>query len=229
MPEDRTEVKNGTLTINSVTRNDGETYNYKAENNSGIRSGHSACSSRYCLLCNLKSVLRILKEITPVIGASVHLPCVAKRNLKPTITWTKDGKILLPVDTSFLQHGALVMQNITKSRERPYITTNGLTTIGAKVRMNSQIGTYCTVIRKYVSNVSRNYVINPDSAGGLATFIVYCDKSDNGVDVTVISHDSECRMYVKGFKAKGSYSRDIHYTGASLSQLAGRTRVFSHC
>ena len=124
---------------------------------------------------------------------------MAESNLKPTITRTKDGKILLPVDTSFLQHGALVMQNITKSRERPYITTNGLTTVEAKVKMNSQIGTSCTVIRKYVSSVSRNYVIDLDSAGGLATFIVYCDMSDNGVDVTVISHDSESRMHVQGF------------------------------
>ena len=51
----------------------------------------------------------------------------------------------------------------------------------------------------------------------------------NGVGVTVISHDSESRTYVNGFEAKGSYSRDIHYAGASLSQLAGLTRVSSHC
>ena len=47
--------------------------------------------------------------------------------------------------------------------------------------------------------------------------------------MTVISHDSESRTLVDGFKTPGSYSRDIHYTGASLSQLASLTRVSSHC
>ena len=51
----------------------------------------------------------------------------------------------------------------------------------------------------------------------------------NGVGVTVISHDSESRTHVQGFESPGSYSRDIHYTGASFSQLASLTRVSSHC
>ena len=54
--------------------------------------------------------------------------------------------------------------------------------------------------------------------GGLAPFTVYYDMSDkNGVGVTVISHDSESRKHVKGCEPKGCYSRDIRYTGASLS------------
>ena len=76
------------------------------------------------------------------------------------------------------------------------------------------------MIRKYVSSVSENYVIDPDGTGGLAPFTVYCDMSDkNGVGVTVISHNSESRTYVY----------NIRYTGASLSQLASLTRVSSHC
>jgi len=84
-------------------------------------------------------------------------------------------------------------------------------------------------MRKYVS-VSGNYKIDPDGAGGLAPFTVYCDMSDeNGVGVTVISHDSERRTHVNGYSGRNTYSRDIHYTGASLSQLASLTRVSSHC
>ena len=87
----------------------------------------------------------------------------------------------------------------------------------------------CSASRKYVS-VSGNYKIDPDGGGGLAPFTVHCDMSDkNGVGVTVISHDSESRTLVQGFESPGSYSRDIHYTGASLSQLASLTRVSSHC
>ena len=47
----------------------------------------------------------------------------------------------------------------------------------------------------------------------------------NGVGVTVISHDSEARTHVY----TGTIDRAIHYTGASLSQLASLTRVSSHC
>ena len=73
-------------------------------------------------------------------------------------------------------------------------------------------------------------MIDPDGEGGLAPFTVNCDMTDkNGVGVTVISHDSESRTHVNGYEARGSYSRDIHYTGASLSQLAKLTSVSSHC
>ena len=86
------------------------------------------------------------------------------------------------------------------------------------------------MIRKYIGIVSGNYVIDPDGEGGQAPFTVFCDMTDkSGVGVTVIGHDSESRTHVNGYTSKGSYSRDIHYTGASMSQLAGLTRVSSHC
>ena len=53
------------------------------------------------------------------------------------------------------------------------------------------------------------------------------DKS--GVGVTVIIHDSESRTHVDGCENAGCYSRNIHYTRASLSQLASLTRVSSQC
>ena len=62
-------------------------------------------------------------------------------------------------------------------------------------------------------------MIDPDGEGGLAPFSVYCDMTDRkGVGLTVISHNSESRTLVKGYEAQGGYSRDIQYTGASLSQ-----------
>ena len=88
----------------------------------------------------------------------------------------------------------------------------------------------CADIKTYVSGVSRNYVIDPDGEGGLAPFTAYCDMTDKkGVGVTVISHDSESRTVVNGYEDRGSYVRNVHYTGASLSQLASLTRVSSHC
>ena len=228
LPEDRTEVMNGALTIYSVEKKDGGIYICKAENILGLATD----TSLVVIFSPLRFKVRPPQEVTPVIGSSVHLPCVAESDLKLTIAWTKDGKSSLPVESNVLLNGTLLIRNIKKSHEGSYIcrATNALTTIEAKVKVNSPIGTSCSVIRKYVSSVSGNYVIDPDGSGGLAPFTVYCDMSDkNGVGVTVLSHDSESRTYVRGYDTPGSYSRDIHYSGASLSQLASLTRVSSHC
>ena len=65
--------------------------------------------------------------------------------------------------------------------------TNAVTIIETKVKVNSPLAASCSVIRKYVSSVSGNYVIDPDGKGGLPPFAVYCDMADkNGVGVTVI-------------------------------------------
>ena len=75
------------------------------------------------------------------------------------------------------------------------------------------------------------YVIDPDGEGGFPPLHdVTCDMTDkNGIGITVISHDSENKTLVDGCNPPGCYSRDIRYTGASLSQLAGLTRVSSQC
>ena len=59
---------------------------------------------------------------------------------------------------------------------------------------------------------------------------MYCNMTDKtSVGLTVISHDSENRTLVIGYKPSGNYSRDIHYTVSSLSQLASLSSVSSHC
>ena len=89
----------------------------------------------------------------------------------------------------------------------------------------------CSELKKLDSTVKQgNHAIDPDGEGGLEPFTVYCDLTyKNGVGVTVISHDSENRTLVDGYEDAGSYSRHIHYRGASLSQLASLTTVSSHC
>ena len=77
---------------------------------------------------------------------------------------------------------------------------------------------------------SGTYVIDPDGEGGVPAYNVTCDMTNkNGVGVTVVSHDSEDRTLVDGFEDPGSYSRDIKYTKASLSQLASLTTVSLFC
>ena len=230
LPKGRTEVIKGNLTIYRVQKKDKGTYICKGEN----ILGSTTALVHLMVFSRLRFKVRPSQEVTPdVFGSTVLLPCVAESDLRPTITWTKDGQSSLPVDSNVLLNGTLVLQNIKKSHEGSYTckATNALTTIEAKIKINSPVNAAsCSVIRKYVSSVSGNYVVDPDGTGGLAPFTVYCDMSDkNGVGVTVISHNSESRMYVKGYENRGSYSRDIRYTGASLSQLASLTRVSSHC
>ena len=221
---------NGALTFHSLTKNDGGIYFCKAEN----VLGSATDTVQLVIFSPLRFKVRPPQEVTPVIGSRVRFPCVAESDLRPTIAWTKDGKSSLPAESNVLQNGTLVINSIKKSHEGSYIckATNALTTIEAKVKINPPFiaPSSCSVMRKHVSNTSGSYVIDPDGAGGLAPFTVYCDMSDkNGVGVTVISHDSESRTHVQGCDPQGCYSRDIHYTGARLSQLASLTRVSSHC
>ena len=61
---------------------------------------------------------------------------------------------------------------------------------------------------------SGRYAIDPDGEKDLSPFTVYCDMN---------------RTLVKGYEGPGNYSRDIHYTGVSLSQLASLTTVSLRC
>ena len=229
LPKDKAAVKNGALTVYHVAKNNGGIYMCKAEN----IMGRATSTVLVVVFSSLRFKVRPPHEMTPLSGFNVRLPCLAESDLKPAVSWKKEGKLLLPADTYVLTNGTLLFRDIKQSHEGTYIcrATNALTTIEAKVKINSPvIATSCSVIRKYFSSVSGNYVIDPDGKGGQAPFTVFCDMTDkSGVGVTVIGHDSESRTHVNGYSRDGSYSRDIHYTGASLTQLASLTRVSKNC
>ena len=229
LPGDRIKMQDGILKIYSVTKKDGGVYICKADNILETATD----TVQLTVFSPLRFKVSPPREVTPVIGYTVHLPCLAESDLSPTTYWRKEGKSSLFLDFNVLLNGTLVLQNIKKSHEGSYIcrASNPLTTIEAKVKINSPgMVTSCSVIKKYVSSVSGNYVIDPDGEGGLAPFTVFCDMTDkSGVGVTVISHDSESRTHVDGCEKAGCYSHDIHYKGASLSQLTSLTRVSSQC
>ena len=229
VPVDRSHVQDGTLKIFKVTRKDGGIYICKAEN---ILDSVTD-TAQLIVYSPLRFIVLPPQQVTPYTGFTLRLPCVAESELSTTITWLKNGVSVLPANTHVLQSGTLVIENIKNSPEGSYTcrARNALATIEAKVKINSPVvATSCSVIKKYVSSVSGNHVIDPDGEGGLAPFTVFCDMTEkSGVGVTVIGHDSESLTYVKGCEDPGCYSRDIHYTGASLSQLASLTRVSSQC
>ena len=220
-------MQDGTMKIRSVTKKDAGTYICKAENILGLATD----TAQLTVFSPLRFKVRPSQEVTPVIGSTLRLPCVAGSELSTTLTWTMDGASVLPVNARVLQNDTLVIKNIKKTQRGSYTcrASNALATIEAKVKITPVV-TSCSEIKKYVTSASGNYVIDPDGEGGLAPFTVFCDMADkSGVGVTVISHDSESRTHVKGCEEQGCYSRDIHYTGASLSQLASLTRVSLQC
>ena len=229
LPGERIKEQAGTMKIYSVIKKDGGTYICKAEN----ILGSALATAQLTVFSPLRFKVRPPQEVTPVIGLTLRLPCVAGSELSTTLTWTMDGASVLPVNARVLQNNTLVIKNIKKTQSGSYTcrASNALATIEAKVKINSPVmATSCSVIKKYASSVSENYVIDPDGEGGLAPFTVFCDMTDkSGVGVTVISHNSESRTHVSGCEKARCYSRDIHYTGASLSQLARLTKVSSHC
>ena len=190
LPKDRNKVTNGDLTIYHAVKKDGGTYICKAEN---ILSS-ATDTAQLIVFSPLRFKVKPPKEVTPAIGYTVHLPCMAESDLRPVISWSKDGSIL-PVGSRVLKNNTLVLNSIKKSHRGSYTcrATNALKTIETEVKINSPVrATSCSVIKKNVSSVSGNYVIDPDGEGGLAPFPVYCDMTTkHGIGVTVISHDMQ--------------------------------------
>ena len=99
---------------------------------------------------------------------------------------------------------------------------------------NLSLGKSCSEIKYYSPQATSGfYAIDTDKEGSHKPFTVFCDMiNKNGVGVTVISHDSEARMHVKGYDRRGSYVRDVHYNATGLTnvrQLASLTNVSTHC
>ena len=188
LPE-RITVVNGVMKIHNVTKNDGGTYACKAEN----KLGTAMKTVLLMMFSPLRFRVRPPKQLSAPIGSLVQIPCVTESDLRASITWMKDGKPSLPVESNILKNNTLVISNIKKSHEGSYKckAADGLSTIETSVEFKVGNLTSCSVIRKYVSSSSGSYFIDPDGPSGLAPFTVYCNMSDkSGVGVTVISHDS---------------------------------------
>ena len=130
VPDKRTEVKNGNLVIHSVTKNDGGTYICKEEN----ILGSATDSAQLVIFPPLRFKVSPPQEVTPVIGSSVRLSCVAESDLRTTITWTKDGMSSLPVDSRVLHNETLLFTNIEIAHKGSYTcrATNALRAIETK-------------------------------------------------------------------------------------------------
>ena len=74
---------------------------------------------------------------------------------------------------------------------------------------------------------SKKYTIDPDGAGGIPPFTVFCSMQQN-TGLTMFNHNSLNTMTVDGYESAGSFSRTITYDN-SLSEIAAVTAVSTYC
>ena len=146
LTKERTSVVKGALTICKVTKSDGGTYVCRAQNILGSVS----VAAQVMIFSPLRFRIRPPQEVTPLFGSTLHLQCEAEGDLRPRITWTRDGKSSLPVSSFVLQKGTLVIQNIEKLHQGFYTcrAANAVKTIKAKVKINSPVrASSCSAIK----------------------------------------------------------------------------------
>ena len=117
LPKDKAKVTNGALTIYHVAKNDGGIYMCKAEN----ILGRDTSTVLVVVFSPPRFKVRPPHEVTPLFGFNLRLPCLTESDLRPTVTWEKEGKLLLPGDTYVLPNGTLLFRDIKQSHQGTYI------------------------------------------------------------------------------------------------------------
>ena len=224
----RSTVSEGTLTILNVTTDDSGSYVCTATNILGTRSS----SVQLRVYTALKFVNKPPSSVVVKADETLNLSCSAASDLQPTISWMFNGTPSLPQGAAIDSSNNLIVfsANFTHGGSYKCSASNPLSSIHATVIVYVKYPETCSVVKANISDVSGDYVIDPDGVQGEAQFTVYCDMIGlGGVGVTVVGHDSENRTHVIGFEEAGSYSRDVQYVGSSLSQLKGLTEASKNC
>ena len=168
-------------------------------------------------------------NITAPAGSRVQIDC--KGTSRSKIIWEREGGNLTK-NHLFLSNGTLVLLNISESTAGYYFckAQTVFRSVLTKTRVLLQKRSCSHVKAANPSAESGYYVIDPDGERGEKPFRVYCDMTDeNGVGVTIVSHDSEKRSLVKGCEPKGCFVKNVSYTPVSLKQLAALENVSLHC
>ena len=216
------------LFLRYVTKQDSGSYVCTATNTWGTDSSSVQLRVHAPLKFTIKPPPLVIVKAYEVLV----LPCSASSFLTPRMFWTYSKTWFLPNGASVDSSNNLTLTSANFNHVGVYTCTayNALRVIRARVTVYVKYPDTCARVKTDISEVSGYYIIDPDGVLGEDPFLVYCNMSDQGgVGVTVISHDSEERIHVTGYDARGNYSRDIHYRYSNLSQIKRLINVSGNC
>ena len=224
----RTIVNEGNLTILNITTKDNGSYVCTATNPRGTKSS----SVLLRVYSALKFVIKPPPNVTVIAYEAVILRCFASSDLKPTILWMHNETFSLSSGAVVDSLNALMILSANISHSGTYTcnATDAFSSIQTSVTVHVKYSETCTKVKASISNVSGDYLIDPDGVLGEDPFPVYCNMTDKGgVGVTIVGHDMENRTQVIGYEKRGEYFVDIHYRSASISQLKAPTEASGNC
>ena len=228
LPDTRSVVSEGNLTILNVTTDDNGSYVCTATN----VIGSSSSSVQLQVYTAVKFITRPPPSLLAYIGQTLNLSCSTSSGGHSTISWMFNRSYSLPQGASIDAFNNLIVLSTDLSHGGIFTCSamNSLRSMHANVTVYLKYPETCSRVKANISDISGDYVIDPDGVRGEASLTVFCNMTDKGgVGVTFVSHDSENRTYVMGFEDPGSYSRDIQYIGASLSQIRRLIDVSTTC
>ena len=218
----RTLTMDGNLSIMNVTIGDSGLYVCNATS----AEQKNSSSVELKVFYSLAHVVSPELSVTLYVGQAVKLFCPTSSR---TELWLYNGSVSVHQDAYLETSGILLIPSLRKDHVGNYSCLSG-DSLQWNVSLHVKFPETCSIVKQSICDASGDYVIDPDGELGEDPFTVYCNMTDKGgVGVTVVSHDSESRTLVKGIEARGGYRRDIHYIGASLSQIKGLTDVASNC
>ena len=224
----RTFVREGNITILNVTTQDNGSYVCTATNPCSTKSS----SVLLRVYSALKFVIKPPSNVTVMAYEAVDLRCSASSDLKPTILWMYDGTFSLPLGASVDSLNALIISSANISNSGIYTcnATDAFSSSQTSATVHVKYPETGTKVKASISDVSGDYLIDPDGVLGKDPFPVYCNMTEKGgVGVTVVGHDMENRTQEIGYEKRGDYFVDIHYRSASISQLKALTEASDYC